>query len=290
MTWEEIIIKIRKEPEYKALVELAYFEEDLRLNVDRFKDSEEFRETCRLIKEFTDLNSATSILDVGAGNGIASVAFALMGCKVSAVEPDPSKTIGNGAISILKEQYNLPNLHVDGSYGEKLPFNDNHFDIVYIRQAMHHAHHLNNFISECARVLKPKGLLLTVRDHVVLDQKDKEWFLEAHLLHKYYGGENAFTYQEYSSAFKSAGLKIKKVLRHYDSVINYFPEQRSFIEEKKNERTDLINKNLKKKLPFFIAENNWVRQKYRERLERSLGKELDENLIPGRMISFFAVK
>ncbi len=112
---------------------------------------------------------------------------------VTAVEPDPSLTVGAGAVRKLKEHYELKNLEDYENFAEDINFKSNYFDIVYIRQAMHHANNLNKFIKECVRVLKPNGLLLTIRDHVIYDEKDKNWFLEYHPLHKIYEGENAFT-------------------------------------------------------------------------------------------------
>src|SRR6516165_567809 len=98
MTWEETIQFIRTQPEYKKLVEQAYFEADLPFNVERFKSSEEYQSTKKLIEEYIPLKSSTKLLDIGSGNGISSIAFALDEVQVVAVEPDPSLTIGAGAI------------------------------------------------------------------------------------------------------------------------------------------------------------------------------------------------
>ncbi len=67
MTWEETIQFIRTKPEYKDLVKLAYFEEDLPLNVERFIKSEEFIETQALLSKFKSLNSSIKLLDIGSG-------------------------------------------------------------------------------------------------------------------------------------------------------------------------------------------------------------------------------
>lgn len=287
MTWEQIIIQIRTEPKYAPLVDLAYFESDLPLNIERFRSREEYLETLKLIKE--NASSARRILDVGAGNGVASVSFALDGYDVTALEPDPSMTIGAGAIKKLKEHYKLTNLEVAESYGESMPFADEWFDVVYVRQAMHHADDLPRFVKECARVLKPGGLLLTVRDHVIYNEKDKEWFLRSHPLHSFYGGENAFTFEQYRDAINNAGIKIVSVLRHYDSVINYFPEDPNQINARTKEREELITANLGKKLPL-IGDLKPVKRWYRNRLLQSLGPANDERKIPGRLITFVGRK
>ncbi len=289
MTWEEIIIKIRKDAAYKELVELAYFEEDLPLNVERFRHSEEYKETLRLIQEYLP-GTDKRIADIGAGNGIASVAFALDGYHVIAVEPDPSDTIGAGAIRKLQQHYNLKNLEVVEAWGESLPMEKNSLDIVYIRQAVHHAAKLNDFISETARLLKPGGILFTVRDHVIYNEEDKQLFLKSHPLHKFYGGENAFTEAEYDSAISGAGLKVQQKLYHYDSVINYFPEKASVVEGKKKKRSDFIEQNWKKNIPSALRKIDAIKSWYYRRAESKLGVLFDASKIPGRLISYIARK
>lgn len=290
MTWEEIIVSIRKQPEYKDLVEKAYFDEDLELNVQRFKSSLEFLETKKIIAEFPPAFSKKKILDIGSGNGISAVAFALEGNVVTAVEPDKSQTIGSGAILLLKNKFHLSDLFILDSFGESLPLENESFDVVYIRQAMHHAHDLNKFVAEAARVLKKGGLLLTIRDHVVFDEKDKQWFLETHPLHQFYGGENAFTYMQYSNAITNAGFEIKKVLKHFDSVINYFPMLAKDLQSMKHNREKLLKESLERKLPSFLADNAVVKKIYEKFVEAKLGPALDERKIPGRMYSFIAIK
>ncbi len=81
MTWEETIQYIRTLPEYKELVEKAYFDEDLMLNVKRFSQSDEFKETITIINTYQP--KANKILDIGCGNGISAINFALKGFEVA---------------------------------------------------------------------------------------------------------------------------------------------------------------------------------------------------------------
>lgn len=287
MTWEETIRFIRTQPEYKSLVEQSYLGEDLRLNVDHFRSSEEFVETLKLIREFAP--HAVSILDIGAGNGISSVALALSAYDVTVVEPDPSATVGCGAIEILKKEFGLVNLKINTSFGEKLPFETALFDIVYARQAMHHAADLNTFIKEAGRVLKPGGLLITVRDHVIFGEKDKKEFLVTHPLQRFYGGENAFTGDQYISAMQNAGFQIKKQLKYYDSVINYFPGKASEVSNAGNLLRENFRKSMRKRFGSWVV--NFPFLQLLELISRlKNGDWTDERRIPGRMNSFIALK
>lgn len=222
MNWHETIEHIRKEPTFHQAVKDAYLSADLQSNVEAFRKSDEFKETLNLLFSL-NIVKGSSLLDVGAGNGISSIAFALEGFKVTALEPDISDTVGAGAIIKLKELYNLPELDIVGSFGEEMPFIDNCFDIVYARQCMHHAYNLQEFTKSIYRVVRPGGTLLTVRDHVVSNESDKQAFLRRHLVHKFYGGENAFTFDEYSNAITNAGFKLKRTFGPTASVINYSP-------------------------------------------------------------------
>jgi SAM-dependent methyltransferase len=273
--WEETIEYIRLAPDYAQLVEQAYLDVDVEKNILRFKTSEEFLETLRVVQGALDSINERPLrmLDLGAGNGIATIAFAQSGFSVTALEPDPSLTIGAGAIKQMVEQYKLEDVvKVIEAWGESLPFSDGYFDLVYGRQVMHHAHDLKQFIAESARVLRPGGILLTTRDHVVKGQADKERFLARHPLHKYYGGENAFTLQEYETAMTSAGLKIETRFNPQDSPINYGPWSEQKVEELLKDRTKVLHR-----LPF-VRQLAW--KLVRIRLER----------LPGRLYSYLARK
>ena len=285
-SWEETIKYIRTQPEYQELVEKAYFEEDLHLNVERFRKGEEFAETLNIVKQFQP--NAQTMLDIGSGNGISAVTFALAGYTVTTVEPDASETIGAGAIRKLKEYYSLDNLTIHEAFAEEINFSDNSFDIVYARQCMHHAYDLPKFVGEACRVLKKGGLLLTVRDHVVFNKKDKEWFLERHPLHKFYGGENAFTLSQYTDAFQQAGLCIDKVLKHFDSVINYYP----LTQQQRQNLVGKEEKKIKNKLKHTLGTVGKIPLTYwlYKKIKYDPQDVINEMNVPGRLYSFICRK
>lgn len=287
MTWEETIKYIRTKPEYTNLVKKAYYDINLPLNIDNFIKSEEFVETLYLIKKYQP--NGKSILDIGCGNGVSSISFALNGYNVTAVEPDKSNTIGAGAVRWLTDYYKLNNISVYEQFAEEINFPSESFDIVYIRQAMHHAYDLNQFVKEAARVLKKGGLLLTVRDHVIYNEKDKQRFLENHDLHKFYGGENAFTLDDYKFAISNSGLELIKIFKYYDSVINYFPSTKKDIENLPSIIKQQRKENLTKKIGIF-SKFPFTNIIYNLYLNYRYGNVLDEKKTPGRMYSFISTK
>ncbi len=287
MTWEETIQYIRTQPEYTDVVRYAYFDVDLPLNVERFKQEGEFIETLQFLKKYAP--HAKTILDVGAGNGISAIAFALQGYEVTVVEPDPSETIGAGAINLLAQHYKLQNITVHQTFAEDIGFQADSFDVVYVRQAMHHAYSLEKFVFELGRVLKKGGLLLTIRDHVIFDETDKQRFLTHHPLQKFYGGENAFTSEEYRNAMIKAGLEIVKEIKYFDSIVNFFPLTAQEIENLPQETKKKRTKYLKQKIGFLVN-IPFVSTIYNAYLNKKVGNPLDEKTVAGRMYSYIAIK
>lgn len=287
MNWEDTIVYLRTSASYRDILRDSYLEEDLIENANRFEQSEEFKETLRKLKEYNI--PGNKLLDVGAGNGIATVAFSRNGYAVTAIEPDPSALVGAGAIRKLINELSLREAEVVISSAERMPFPDNTFDIVYVRQAMHHAFNLKHFIRECARVLKPGGVLFTVRDHVIYDKTDKKRFFKEHPLHKYYGGENAYTAQEYGAAMTAAGLHISTVLKHFDSIINYFPQTVDEIAALPDQFRKKLNKRVIQKFGKIgkIALFSYI---YRKAAALKFGGALDEKRIPGRLYTYIATK
>ena len=280
-------MKIRKDPDFNDLVRDAYFDEDLIANVERFRQSPEFIETLKVIGGF--VKNSCKLLDIGSGNGIAAVSFALEGYEVLAIEPDPSDTIGSGAIKKLKEYYQLTNLEVKELFAENLFNEKSEFEIAYVRQALHHARDLNLFVESAAGLLKPGGIFIAVREHVIYNEKDKLWFLASHPLQKYYGGENAFTLLEYNFAFNAAGLRLLKSFSHYESVINYSPLNEQDISQIKRKEIEQYKKFLVNKYPV-VGKNPliWIFYKWVKRIsEKNLP---DEKRLAGRLFSFICEK
>lgn len=217
MTWKQAVAWLISQPKHQQLVKDCYFDASIQQAASRYVDSSEWTEIEKLLPE-----NATKALDLGAGRGIASYALATIGWQVSAIEPDESDLVGAGAIETLASENNLP-ITVSKVFGEKIDFELGTFDLVFARQVLHHANDLQQLCHELFRVLKPGAKFIAVRDHVVSSPADLNKFYDVHPLHHLYGGEYAYTLKAYLTAMRSAGFDIVKVLRPFDSVINYAP-------------------------------------------------------------------
>lgn len=217
-TWEEAVEWLRAQPDQQDKVRENYYDDPLDAAAVRFHSSEEWTG----VEEILRGRLPATVLDIGAGRGISSYAFARAGCNVTALEPYSSPLLGAEAIRSLAETTELP-IDVVQQGGEVMPFKDDTFDVVYCRAALHHADDLGALCREAARVLKPGGAFLATREHVLSRRSDLQAFLDKHTLHFLYGGEHAYTLQEYVRALEGAGLTVERKLGPFDSVVNYAP-------------------------------------------------------------------
>lgn len=226
ITWEAAVRKLREQPDQQALVHACFYDDPLLQAAQRYHASSEWEAVRRLIGK-----ASGRALDVGAGRGIASYAFARDGWAVTALEPDPSKIVGAGAIRALSDEAHVT-IDIVETWGEQLPFADGSFDVVHCRQVLHHARDLVQLCREVARVLTPGGLFLATREHVISKPSDLQAFLDSHPLHRLYGGEHAYTLGDYRSAIESSRIVLHQVLNPYETDINTYPESLDAIKQR----------------------------------------------------------
>jgi SAM-dependent methyltransferase len=217
LSWEDAVVWLRNQPARRQLVVDAFYDDPLVAAAERYRGSGEWQAVSQLLH-----GRGGKALDVGAGRGIASYALARDGFQVTSLEPDPSAIVGAGAIRALAAEAALP-ISVVEEFSERLPFGDGAFGVVFARAVLHHTRDLELACSEMYRVLRPGGILIAAREHVISKETDLGQFLDGHPLHHLYGGEHAFLLDRYIGALKAAGFGPLQVLSPLKSPINLFP-------------------------------------------------------------------
>lgn len=243
----------------------SYYDDPLADAARRYRASREWDAARRLIPA-----PPGTALEIGAGRGILSYALAADGWTTTALEPDASAIVGAAAIRALARDTGTA-IEVVETWGESLPFADAAFDLVVCRAVLHHARDLGALCREVARVLRPGGTFLAMREHVVSTHAEIAAFQAGHPLHHLYGGEYAYLQSEYEGAITGAGLRLARRLNPLESDVNLFPATMADI--KKSWARKL-------RLPFFAplipdAALRWYGA---------------YGTAPGRLYSFVAVK
>jgi SAM-dependent methyltransferase len=276
-SWEEAVLWVRAQPDMQELVRAAYYDDPLPAVAQRYWRSEEWA----ALRGYLYDASGKAALDVGAGRGIASFALACDGFVVTALEPDGSAVVGAAAIRQLAKEAGVA-IEVAQGFSEELPFRDGQFDVVFARAALHHTRNLAQACREFFRVLKPGGRLVAIREHVISRHTDLPAFRDAHPLHRYYGGENAFLLGEYLDAISAAGFRISNVVAPFDSVINLAPNTPKSVLEELARRASGGSSALRRGLArAFRLPGAWS-------LIRRVLQSIDHR--PGRLYSFVATR
>jgi ubiquinone/menaquinone biosynthesis C-methylase UbiE len=276
MSFEQAVLLLRTKPDVEKLLYDSFLDSDLEGGGRRFLASEEFEEVLAIAGRHV---RGGVVVDIGAGTGIASFAFAKSGARqVYAVEPDPSDIVDAGATRRLTK--GLP-VEVVADWGESIGLPDAVADVVYCRQVLHHSRDLESFLAECARLMKPGALFIASREHVVTDQAQLDEFLAGHVIHELTHGEGAFELPRYLQAISATGLEVIQVYGPLDSVVNSYPGfSRGELAELPRKRWRQKLGTLGSAIAAVPAASKWMKRRVAREPESA----------PGRLYTFVAVK
>jgi ubiquinone/menaquinone biosynthesis C-methylase UbiE len=119
------------------------------------------------------INNGEAVLDIGCGAGVDTLIAAMMtGPTGTAVGIDLTAEMLERAETNLKLT-DLKNVTFKKSSGEKLPFEDNSFDVVVSNGAINLIPDKTATLKEALRVLKPGGRLM-IADQIMVGQLEKD--------------------------------------------------------------------------------------------------------------------
>jgi len=124
-----------------------------------------------------NLHEGDQVLDIAGGTGDLAMAFSKkVGRTGRVVHTDINEAmLRTGRNRLLDAGVVLPTLVCDA---EKLPFPDNHFDVVSVAFGLRNMTHKDQALAEMARVLKPGGKLLVLEFSRVAKPLEKayDWY------------------------------------------------------------------------------------------------------------------
>ena len=108
-----------------------------------------------------NVGEGSRVLDIAGGTGDLALAFAKkVGASGQVVHTDINEAmLRTGRDRLLDAGVSLPTMVCDA---EKLPFPDNHFDVVTVAFGLRNMTHKDVALKEMSRVLKPHGKLLVL--------------------------------------------------------------------------------------------------------------------------------
>ncbi len=150
--WEKEICKERfvlSEGKSKNYSEIIKARDQAETYIKKFA----FGETNEILKN-------KKVLEIGVGTGCDFIEFLKRGAicyGIDATQASINETRKNISLALKEKDYKLEFLEQVNA--EKLPFDDNTFDLVYSHGVLHHAENTLSCISEAIRVLKSGGKL-----------------------------------------------------------------------------------------------------------------------------------
>ena len=97
-------------------------------------------------------------IDAGAGTGRHAIVLAKRGVAVTAVDESPEM------LAVAREKAARAGLEIDfriGSLDDRLPADDDRFDFLVCALTLSHIPDIDHAVSECARVVRPGGSILS---------------------------------------------------------------------------------------------------------------------------------
>lgn len=105
--------------------------------------------------------SELRLLDIACGTGKFAIKFAKFSENIKVDGVDISQNMIKTANKKLKKK-NIKNIRFQVGDSEKLPYDDNTFDVAICTHAFHHFPNKRKALAEMYRVLKPEGKLLII--------------------------------------------------------------------------------------------------------------------------------
>jgi ubiquinone/menaquinone biosynthesis C-methylase UbiE len=208
--YEKSVLAFRSDPLKAAIVKQNFLDADLTEAVDRYARSAEFSQVLDLLSPY--LSAKSTVIELGGGRGLLSLAMARRGTQMTMVELDPSEEVGIGALVKSGLHRGLPLTPIRADL-LRLPFAEASFDVAMCRSVLHHVEAMRAGLKEINRVLKPGGAFLALNEHIVSPFSDGRKFLASHPAVAWGVNEHAYPVHTYWWNCRVAGFRNIRFLR-----------------------------------------------------------------------------
>lgn len=134
--------------------------EDIHIGIYESPDEDIFTASARTVKKMTSLlpsiDENTKVLDMGSGyGGSARYLVSQFGCHVTCINLSDTENERNKVRTKEKGLEEYIDIHSDNF--EKMPYDDESFDLIWMQDAILHSGNKEQVFKEIQRVLKPGG-------------------------------------------------------------------------------------------------------------------------------------
>ena len=152
------------------------------------------KKLCAYLFQSFELEEGMKLLEPGCGRGEFLNNFKDLGLDVFGVDISPEAVAFENGLDV--KLCDVEN--------EKLPFNNNTFDVIYSKSFIEHLYYPEKYLEEAYRVLKSNGILLTLVP---------DWESNYKIYYDDYTHRTPFTKMALTDAYKMYGFKEVRVFK-----------------------------------------------------------------------------